>query len=118
MPITSISMVALGVRSVSESATFYRDTIGFAIHHQSNEFAFLGAGAITLVLNGPLGKARDPLAGAVELILPVESVSSVRAALEGQGVRFVNATHEVMPGKWAATFADPDGHWLTLLGPA
>ncbi len=110
-------MIMLGVADPAASAAFYRDTAGFAIHHQSAEFAFLGAGAVTLVLSGPLGTARTPRAGAMELILPAESVEASRSALESRGARFVNATHEVMRGKWAATFADPDGHWLTLFGP-
>lgn len=70
------------------------------------------AGDLTIVLNGAL----SPRGGGFELVFPVESVSAVRKHLADRGCEFVGEPREVAPSLWVATFTDPDGHHLTLLG--
>jgi predicted enzyme related to lactoylglutathione lyase len=113
----TISMVMLGVEDAGRSVAFYRDTIGLALQHNQGGFAFFGAGGITLALNEQLGRAVDPIAGAMEIIFPVESVTAQQSILEARGCGFINEPREVTPGSWAVSFTDPDGHRLTLFGP-
>jgi predicted enzyme related to lactoylglutathione lyase len=47
---------------------------------------------------------------------PVESVEASHGDLKARGCTFTAAPHEVTTGMWAATFTDPDGHKLTILG--
>jgi len=110
-------MIMLGVEDVARSAAFYRDLLGWKVEGESAEFAFVAAGAVTIGLNRPLGRHVQPRAGATELILPVASVSAARTDLARRGCHFLNEAREVVSGSWAVSFADPDGHRLTLFGP-
>ena len=112
-----ISLVALGVSDLAKSVAFYRDTAGFDLQNQFGSIAFFSAGPIMLMLNAGLRRADAPLAGATEIILGTDSVTSSNLQLLERGCNFINQPREVTPGSWAATFTDPDGHWLTLFGP-
>ncbi|PWU08011.1 MAG: glyoxalase [Terriglobia bacterium] len=111
------SMIMLGVENVERSVKFYRDTLALPLQNQSSEFAFFSAGGITLGLNLPLGKAVQPRPGATEIVFPVESVVAAHGLLVDRGCTFLTQPREVFSGTWGATFTDPDGHRLTLLGP-
>jgi predicted enzyme related to lactoylglutathione lyase len=113
---SKISMIMLGVENVARSVAFYRDVVGLELQSQSTEFAFLSTGSVTLALSLPLGLHAQPRAGAMEMVFPVESVSTSQRLLKEKGCIFLNEPHEVTPGSWAVNFRDPDGHYLTLLG--
>src|SRR4051812_25103535 len=112
-----ITFLALGVSDVTKSVAFYRDKAGFELQNQLGTVAFFAAGPITLMLNSELRRPEGPLAGASEIIVAAESVTAAHQQLTDRGCKFVNQPREVTPGSWAATFSDPDGHWLTLFGP-
>jgi len=112
-----INLIALGVSDVSKSVAFYRDKAGFTLQNQFESLAFFSAGPIMLMLNGGLRRPNGPLAGAMEIVVGVESVTASHKELLNRGCTFINEPHEVTPGSWASTFSDPDGHWLTLFGP-
>ena len=113
-----ISMIAIGVKDPIRSAQFYSETLGLTILGKPGEVTLVKAGEITLVLNHPLWlAARGQIVGAVEIILPAESLEASHRDLTARGCPFVAAPHEITPGMWAATFTDPDGHRLTILGP-
>lgn len=110
-------MLMLGVENLEKSVAFYRDIVGISPKGQVEQFAFLDAGELTLVLSQPLGASVQPRAGAMEAIFAAASVRKAHQELYGRGAHFVNEPHEVSAGSWAATFRDPDGHMLTLFGP-
>ena len=112
-----INLIALGVSDLSTSVTFYRDKAGFTLQNQFESLAFFSAGPIMLMLNGGLRRPNGPLAGAMEIVVGVESVIASHKQLLDRGCTFINEPREVTPGSWASTFSDPDGHWLTLFGP-
>jgi predicted enzyme related to lactoylglutathione lyase len=68
------------------------------------------------MLNAELGRMSDAVVGATELVFPVDSVTSGVGLLAERGCGMLREPREVTPGSWAATFADPDGHRLTLFG--
>jgi catechol 2,3-dioxygenase-like lactoylglutathione lyase family enzyme len=113
----AISMITLGVSNLAESVAFYRDTLRFELQGQSGEFAFFNGGPVSLVLNVGLGKAVQPRAGAMEVILAVPGVRAAYAELLERGAEFQIQPRVVNGTSWAATLADPDGHRLTLYGP-
>ncbi|MCU1258251.1 MAG: putative glyoxalase [Bryobacterales bacterium] len=115
-PLT-ISMLMLGVSDLPRSITFYRDILELKLASQTDNFAFFGAGAVTLILSAPLGRTREPIAGALEVIFPVTSVMAAHADLAQRGAGFISPPHEVSPSSWAANFTDPDGHILSVFGP-
>jgi catechol 2,3-dioxygenase-like lactoylglutathione lyase family enzyme len=111
-----IGMVMLGVKDMAESVAFYRDKVGFAVQFESPNFSFLNAGNVTLVLNADLAK-HTSMVGALELVMPVPSVTSAHAALKQRGMQFTHEPHQVTPTDWAANFDDPSGHHLSVFGP-
>src|SRR5262245_1672553 len=112
-----ITLIVLGVSDLQKSVAFYRDKAGFDLQNQFEALAFFSAGPITLMLNGGLRRSGGSLAGAMEIVVSAESVTAAHRHLVERGCSFINEPREVTPGSWAATFSDPDGHWLTLFGP-
>lgn len=113
-------MISLGVTDTARSIKFYGDTLGLQLVGQPEpgEVALFQAGALTIVLNHPSGQAAEGhLAGAVEVIFQVEGVTAAYNQLLERNCHFVSKPREVTSGTWAATFTDPDGHRLTILGP-
>ena len=110
-------MITLGVSDLAASVAFYRDVVQLELQGQAEGFAFFNAGSVSLVLNAPLGKAVQPRAGAMEVIFSVPGVRQSYAELMERGSQFTIPPRVVNGTSWAATFNDPDGHRLTLLGP-
>jgi predicted enzyme related to lactoylglutathione lyase len=117
-PELRVSMIALGVKDPVRSARFYVETLGLTIVGKPGEVTLVKAGDIMIVLNQPLWRAAgDAIVGALEVIFQVASVEASHRELSARGCSFIAAPHEITPGMWAATFTDPDGHRLTVLGP-
>jgi len=114
---TNINLVVLGVSDLAKSVAFYRDQAGFDLQNRMGSLAFFAAGGVTLMLNANLRRPQGSLAGATEIVIAADSVTSRFTVLKERGCTFINEPREVTPGSWAATFTDPDGHWLTLFGP-
>ena len=114
---SKITLITLGVSDLAKSVGFYRDQAGFVLQHQMEQIAFFFAGPIVLMLNAGLRRPNGPLAGATELVIASESVTASYEELTGRGCSFVNQPRPVTGDSWAATFTDPDGHWLTIFGP-
>ena len=114
---SKITLVTLGVSDVAKSAAFYRDKAGFQLQGQMEQFAFFNAGSITLMINAGLRRPNGPLVGAMELVIAAESVTAKHKELVERGCSFFHDPRPVTGDNWAATFTDPDGHWLTLFGP-
>ncbi len=113
------AMIVLGVRDMDRSVRFYRDVLHLPVSGAPDgDITLLQAGALTIVLNRPLAKAAGgAIVGATEVVFPVDSVAAAHKDLAGRGCAFSASPHEISPGMWAATFTDPDGHRLTILGP-
>jgi glutathione S-transferase fosA len=115
--LSRIQVIVLGVTDLKRSVSFYHETLGLEVAGQSGGLAFLDVNGLTLMLNTALAGRSTPVAGATEVVFAVESVSAGHRLLEDVGCHFIRTPREVTPGSWAATFLDPDGHKLTLLGP-
>jgi catechol 2,3-dioxygenase-like lactoylglutathione lyase family enzyme len=113
-----VQHVVLGVTNLERSLQFYRDVLGMTVRLQIPGLAFLEAGSFTLALSEPLGRSVTPIAGAMEVVFAVENVTLGHATLVERGVDFVREPRPVTEHDVAATFRDPDGHLLTLFGPA
>lgn len=116
-----VTMIALGIEDPARSIRFYGETLGLPMAGQPGEVTMFRAGEVTIVLNRPLGASVKSAGGAistgaVEVIFGVASVTAAHSELAGRGCRFIREPRAVMPGMWAATFTDPDGHMLTILG--
>ena len=114
--LTQINMAMLGVENLERAVAFYRDQLGLTVRNQMQGFAFLDAGAMTLVLSEPLARSRQPKNGAVELVFPVRNVRPAYEALAAAGVNFISEPRNVSGPFWAANFLDPDGHLFSIFG--
>jgi len=113
-----VSMISLGVTDPARSIRFYGETLGLQLVGQPGEVTVFQAGNVQISLNHPLGNAAGhAMAGAVEVIFSVEGVVAAHGKLVERGCTFIREPREVFAGTWAATFTDPDGHRLTILGP-
>ena len=119
--LSQISNVMLGVRELTRAVAFYRDQLGLAVRFEIPGFAFLNGGGVTLCLSEPLArtlaKPGEPLGGVAELVFSVDDVEVAFEALSARGVKFILNPHQVTEAQWAANFADPDGHKLSIFGP-
>jgi predicted enzyme related to lactoylglutathione lyase len=114
---SKITLLTLGVSDIKKSEAFYREKVGFQLQGQMEQFAFFSAGPINLMLNTGLRRADGPLTGAMEIVIAADSVTAKYQELKERGCTFINEPRVVTGESWAATFTDPDGHWLTLFGP-
>jgi len=112
-----IALIMLGVKDIEASLAFYRDQLGMTVQHHNPEFAFLHGDGVTLALSTPIAKNSPAMVGATEIVFSVAGVRAAFAALRGQGVEFFIEPRVVNPPMWAANFADPDGHRLSIYGP-
>jgi predicted enzyme related to lactoylglutathione lyase len=108
----------LGVTDMERSVRFYEETLGRKVLFRAGDgLVFVDGGSVAIGLNKGLAASRQPVAGAMEIVFKVEAVKPAARALAGKGVRCVTEPRPVTDKDWAATFADPDGHYLTLFGP-
>jgi catechol 2,3-dioxygenase-like lactoylglutathione lyase family enzyme len=115
--LSRVGTILLGVSQAARSIAFYRDTLGLPLTAQFEGFAFFNAGGVTLALSEGLARAIPQIAGATEVVFAVEGVREAYEALRGKGVAFTIEPRQVAGPNWAANFADPDGHHLSVFGP-
>jgi catechol 2,3-dioxygenase-like lactoylglutathione lyase family enzyme len=112
-----VTYVMLGVTDLERSTKFYEQTLGRPVRFRTEGLVFIDGGAITIGLNTGLAAKRQPVAGATELVFAVDDVKAACRALEAKGIEFAIEPRQATEKEWVATFADPDGHYLTLFGP-
>lgn len=115
--LAAISHIMLGVSSLPASLSFYRDLLGLELVFESPGFAFLRGGGVTLCLSEPMWSECGRSAGATEIVFGVDDVEAAHLGLSQQGIEFTHAPRQVTADQWAANFADPDGHRLSIFGP-
>jgi catechol 2,3-dioxygenase-like lactoylglutathione lyase family enzyme len=116
--LNGVSYVMLGVTDLERSTRFYEQTLGRPVRFKAGDsLVFFDAGPIAIGLNAALAATRRPVAGAMELVFAVESVKATYRELCDKGITFVAEPRQTTATEWAATFPDPDGHFLTVFGP-
>jgi methylmalonyl-CoA/ethylmalonyl-CoA epimerase len=116
--IDGIGQVALTVRDVAQSTTFYREAVGLRfLFAPAPTLAFFDAGGTRLMLSSPEGDF-TPGSSSV-LYFKVADIDAEHAAMASRGVAFIDTPHLVarMPDHelWMCFFRDPDAHTLALM---
>ncbi len=113
-----VTHVMVGVSDMDRSVAFYEGALGRrVVFRVEDELTFIDGGAVMIGLNAALGRVRQPLAGATEIVLASEAVKAACRDLALQGIAIVREPRQATPqGQWTATLADPDGHYVTLFG--
>lgn len=116
--VNGIGNVILGVRDMDRSLAFYRDALGLAVRFAAAEFSFLQAGAVMLCLRHVPDLPALDEEGRVEIVFDVADIHAAFEALKARGISFRVEPRVVTANVWAADFRDPDGHVLSIFGPA
>ena len=113
-------------RDVNRAVTFYTEQLGCELEHQQGAaFAAVSCGGIDLLLSGvessgaqpmPDGQQQQP-GGWNRLVLAVDDLAAVVAALRETGVRF-RSDIITGPGGKQIQLLDPDGNPVELFEPA
>jgi hypothetical protein len=123
-----ISIVTLGVEDLAESATFYRDGLGWPQEETEGDIAFFDTTGPTLALyprdelaaDATVSPEGDGFRG-MTLAHNVESKGAVDDALaqaNAAGAELVKPADETFWGGYSGYFADPDGHlWEVAWNP-
>ena len=113
----------LFVADVERSATFYRDSLGFAVEFLHGNPPFYGSvcrdGArlhLKWVTEPVFGPASDEAEGLIMAFVPVQNVKALYAELADAGVVF---RQKMTKQAWGGTdfhIADPDGNVIAFVG--
>ena len=115
--LSKIGVIMLGVADLDRAKHFYRDLLGLELSSSTSEFAFIKAGAIALALTTELPKSLNGRYEGMEVVFAVDHVRVAHRELGSRGIHFSHDPHVATGKNWAANFADPDGHSLSVFGP-
>jgi methylmalonyl-CoA/ethylmalonyl-CoA epimerase len=109
--------VALTIRDLARSRSFYRDTLGLPLLFEAANMMFFDLGGMRLLL-GTENAAGQP--GGSNLYFDAPDIDALGPKLEAKGVTFLGPaqvvqrteTHELK----IRAFRDPDGNVLQLMG--
>lgn len=114
--ITGIAQIAIGVRDLEASRTFYRDGLGLRHTFDVPNMAFFDIAGVRLMLSTQGG---EPGGGSTFVYLKVDDLAAAHAALRERGVPFRQEPHVVgrTPDKEVslAFVDDPDGNLIGLM---
>ena len=122
VPGATSALVRYQVRDVVRSIDFYGRHLGFRVTHRSGSiFATITRGDLHLLLSGPESSGSRPMpdgrrqepGGWNRIVLYVDSLDAVLAALQDAGVRRRNEV-ETGPGGRQVQVEDPDGNPIEL----
>ena len=110
-----LGQVARTVRSVEDSRSWYRDTLGLPELYVFPRLAFFDLGGVRLMLTEEGDGSQDSI-----LYLRVPDLHAAKEGLEGQGIKFTNAPHRIHrhedgTEEWMAFFEDNEGRVLALM---
>jgi glyoxylase I family protein len=121
-PDTTAAVVRYQVLDVDRAIGFYTERLGFHVkQHAGAAFATVSRGDLHLLLSGPDSSGSRPMpdgrrqepGGWNRIVLFVENLDAIVAALERDGTRFRNEV-EIGPGGKQIQIEDPDGNPIEL----
>ena len=105
-----LSFILLGASDFERTAEFYRDRLGLTEVTRFENFVFLDAGGLTIVVTSELAD------GQAEFAFGVDSVQQAYEHFKRAGLTFINEPRQVNSENWAVNFRDPSAHSLSLYG--
>jgi catechol 2,3-dioxygenase-like lactoylglutathione lyase family enzyme len=118
--ISGLRHVALNVRDVQRSVTFYRDVLGMQVEWEPDpDNVYLTSGSDNLAIH-KLPDGAEP--GAVQrvhhigfIVARLEEVDAVAARVQGRGIELVYPLKTHRDGARSFYFRDPDGLLIQVL---
>jgi glyoxylase I family protein len=121
-PGTSAAVVRYQSQDVDRAVAFYTQQLGFQLKQKSGTaFATVSRGDLHLLMSGPGSSGARPMpdgqrqepGGWNRIVLFVDDIDTIVAALKAAGARFRNEI-EVGPGGKQIQIEDPDGNPIEL----
>jgi glyoxylase I family protein len=121
-PDTTAAVVRYQVLDMDRAIGFYAERLGFQVKQRSGAaFATVSRGDLHLLLSGPGSSGSRPMpdgrrqepGGWNRIVLFVENLDAIVAAMKSSGARFRNEV-EVGPGGKQIQIEDPDGNPIEL----
>ena len=110
--INKINHIAIAVNNLDDAAVFWRDALGLPVDHteevqsQKSRVAFIPVGESEVELVQPtsddsgLAKFLNEKGGGIHhLCLEVDDIEALMSDLKAKGVRLINETPQVLPGR-------------------
>ena len=118
---TNAAVVRYQVKDVERAAAFYTSNLGFELTQKAGPIAIVSRGDLHLLLSGPESSGARPMpdgrrqepGGWNRIVLYVDDLDEMVAALEAAGTKFSNAV-EKGPGGKQIQLQDPDGNPIEL----
>ncbi len=109
--------VFFNVDEMDKAVAFYRDTLGLSVKYESDDWAELDGGNVTIALrrygSGPEGRPELRVGEGATLVFEVDDIEAAKAELEDKGVKFIGGVFEYGSVKLAA-FEDLNGNVLQI----
>ncbi len=112
----TLSYITLWVAKFEEVKTLYRDTLGLPVAEDNPGFIMFQTEGSRLAFHR-LPKAAPIARLTAELHLEVRDVDETFAALQKKGVKFEEKPANRPWGTRMASFRDPEGYRVELIGP-
>jgi len=125
--ITKVNHVAIVVRDIEESLKFWQDSLGLTLDHievvpsQNSRVAFIPVGDSEVELVQPTSNETGLAAylekrgeGMHHLCMEVDDIEAKLAELKEKGVRLINETPEVLPGRKMAFIHPKAGNGVLI----
>jgi methylmalonyl-CoA/ethylmalonyl-CoA epimerase len=111
-----IGQIAITVDDLARAKNFYQNTLGMKFLFDAGTLCFLQCGKIRIMLATPEAPAAR---GGTVLYYKVQDIHATYAALQAQGVVFLQPPHLIAPmpdhDLWMAFLADPDDNNIGLM---
>jgi catechol 2,3-dioxygenase-like lactoylglutathione lyase family enzyme len=109
--------VFFNVDDMEAAVSFYRDKLELAVKYQSDDWAELDGGNVTIALrrygSGPKGRPELEVGEGATLVFEVDDLDAAAKELEARGVKFISGVFEYGAVKLAA-FEDLNGNVLQI----
>lgn len=125
--ITKVNHVAIVVKDIEESLKFWEESLGLTLDHievvpsQNSRVAFFHVGESEVELVQPTSTETGLAAylekrgeGMHHLCMEVDDIDEKLAELKGKGVRLINETPEVLPGRKMAFIHPKAGNGVLI----
>lgn len=112
-----VATVWVPVDQMDRAVSFYRDTLGFDVVKQQDEWSEVDANGLRIGLNAREGTAAGAAGGAVITFQPDDGIEAEVDRLRAAGVSF---TGDISDHDWGriAPFKDSEGNDLQLYAPS
>ena len=116
MRLRNLSYVTLWVVNFDQEKNLYKDILGLPVDQENENFIMFDTKGSKLAFHR-LKKASRLDRQTVELHLEVDDVDKVYSALQGKGVKFADKPANRPWGNRMASFHDPEGYAVEIIGP-